>query len=63
MSRFVPKRGVLGACLEAWRRDRADRIRRIRARLADAGRHMELDQRLWEIERGLRRQGENHAGI
>ena len=53
--RFVPKRGILAACLEAVANVRRERIAAIRRRHADrlwtAG-HQRLDNALWAAEKG-----------
>jgi hypothetical protein len=53
-STFVPKRSVMENCRNAGRLARAERIQRIRHRLADGWRHLDLDHRLWIRERELR---------
>jgi hypothetical protein len=60
VSRFVPKLGILAACLEAGVLTRRERIAGIRRRhgdrLATAG-HQRLDNALWAAER------ENRKGV
>ena len=53
-SAFVPKRSVMENCRNAGRLARAERIQRIRHRLADGWRHLDLEHRLWIRERELR---------
>ena len=58
VSRFVPKRGILAACLEAAALTRRERIAGIRrrhwGRLWTAG-HRDLDNALWAAERETRK--------
>jgi hypothetical protein len=57
--RFTPKRSVMEGFHAVGRLAMADRIKRIRARLADGWRHADWEQRLWSREQALRRVSQN----